>query len=777
MVSYNLRSRAKSGDQDRDGDSQRKELKISKTKKPKAKAVEPRKSRAKGETEEDVIIVDTDPEIEYRSDASPEVDNTTTPMSILLPSYMETDFYNFENIRRPNVFSEGQIWAIYDEYGLPRRYVEIGNMSLNTGSINVSCLKHSSSTQEQAEEQNNYKGTSWTLAVCGSFTTYSMGLSIGIHSFSHMVFPLSQTRNGRCVHDIYPKLGDVWAMYKDGKITSPRLQKYQLIEIVSEFGRQGGRAVYLVKLEGGIRSVFKRLQKDDVDVSLQIGPENLAWFSHHIPASRVLFMGSILPAGCLELDPASLPFYIDDFTDAAEPKISSKFLSMKVLDCKSLMMKETLKEKSVWAVYDDCDVLPRRYVVADITSDRGDITWLGACPVTEDEKKWCKAGLPIACGDFRLKKTTMTVDHSMFSHPVQCDWDADSQQYTIYPRKGEVWAMYRDWEMGWSSDPRRGGQHSNFEYEFVEMLTNFNKNEGAEVVPLKNLRAFGCVFRRLVNGMGVEFCFHVNGNESYRFSHQIQDYKIHEIEGVGNGCRILDPLVVFQNARGSAYLIENPKDNDVEADKDGSKLLPGQIWALYEDPDHMPRSYAIVCNTLSHVPKVEVRMLKPCPVSEDEMEWVENNLPISWGTFRAEKETTIKKRWEFSHQITLRDDGKKQNFLYRIIPQMSEVWAVCQNRHPVSEGKQQRYQTVEIVSSFNEESGLSVSPLFASGSNTIFRRHSIGGFELVKKYSKKEMLQLSHRIPASSILGNGGEVLIGHWKLDSAALPPESSLL
>lgn len=120
--------------------------------------------------------------------------------------------------------------------------------------------------------------------------------------------------------------------------------------------------------------------------------------------------------------------------------------------------------------------------------------------------------------------------------------------------------------------------------------------------------------------MGVEFCFHVNGNESHRFSHQIQDYKIHEIEGVGNGCRILDPLLVFQNARGSAYLIENPKDNDVEADKDGSKLLPGQIWALYEDPGHMPRSYAIVCNTLSHVPKVEVRMLKPCPVSEDEME-------------------------------------------------------------------------------------------------------------------------------------------------------------
>lgn len=97
---------------------------------------------------------------------------------------------------------------------------------------------------------------------------------------------------------------------------------------------------------------------------------------------------------------------------------------------------------------------------------------------------------------------------------------------------------------------------------------------------------------------------------------------------------------------------------------------------------------------------------------------------------------------------------------------MSEVWAVCQNRHPVSEGKQQRYQIVELVSSFNEESGLSVSPLFA-----------IGGFELVKKYSKKEMTQLSHRIPASSILGNGGEVLIGHWKLDSAALPPESSLL
>lgn len=769
MVSYNLRSRPRYDDRRRDGDSQGKELKISKPGRSKAKGVEPRKPKSTGETVEDAILIDYDPEIDNMSDGSPpQIDITVSQISTQDPSsYMETDYHDFETIRRPSVFSEGQIWAIYDEYGLPRRYVEIRNISFSTGSINLACLKNLSSTEKQGEEQN-HKATSWALAVCGSFTPYLMGSNVSFRSFSHIVSPSLQVRNGRFVHDIYPKLGQVWAIYKDGKITSPRLQKYQLIEIVKAFDGQNGRAVYLIKLEGEYRSLYDRVQKDAVDVSFQIEQDNLKWFSHQIPAFRVVAVGSSPPAGCLELDPASLPFYIDDFTDAAEPKISSEFLSMKFLDCKSLMMKESLKEKTIWAVYDGLDGLPRTYILADPVSDREEITWLGACPVTEEEKKWCRAGLPVACGNFRLKKTTMGMDHSMLSHRVQCDWDADSQQYTIYPRKGEVWAMYRDWEMEWSSDPRRVGQHSHFEFEFVELVTNFNKNEGAGVVPLKNSRACGCVFERLANDMGVEFCFHVNGNESYRFSHQIQNYKIHEIEGERNGCRILDPLLVFQNAREGTDLIEIPKD------KDCRKLLPGQIWALYEGPDQMPRSYAVVCGILPQQAKVEVRMLKTYPVSEEEMEWVENDLPISWGTFVADNVTTIREGWEFSHQITLYDDCKKRNFFYRIIPLMGEVWAVYQNP---GEEHQQRYQVVEIVSCFNEETGLNVSPLYANRSPSIFRRQSIGGFELVKKYSKKEMIQFSHRIPASRVPVNGGEVLNGHWKLDSAALPPESKLV
>ena len=39
----------------------------------------------------------------------------------------------------------------------------------------------------------------------------------------------------------------------------------------------------------------------------------------------------------------------------------------------------------------------------------------------------------------------------------------------MYPRKGEVWALFKGWDIGWSSDDN----HTDFEYEVVQVVSDF----------------------------------------------------------------------------------------------------------------------------------------------------------------------------------------------------------------------------------------------------------------------------------------------------------------
>lgn len=685
-------------------------------------------------------------------------------------SGMENDFHTFDNDRLPNKVLKGQIWAIYDDYGMPRRYVKIDLISQNTDSVfsqgtnavYVTLLKHNG-------EQNSTE-TSWFRPVCGNFTLYSKGLDVSRYSFSHRASHQLRYRRSRFSYHISPRKGQVWAIYKDGsRVSSPRLQVYDLVEILKD-SENGLRAVYLVKVEGGYRSLYKRQVKDRVEVSLQIGPNQLDWFSHQVPSFRIFNAQDSLIHGCFELDPAALPLRVGNSTDTMDPKIDDRLLLLKVLDFKSMMMKEKLKDNSVWALYDDREGLPRRYALLECTSSGREVmTWLEPCPTSENEKKWYKAGLPIACGNFRRKKSVLFVDHAMFSHPIQCNWDAGTENFEIYPKKGEVWGIYKDWQMQWSCDPERSPNEQYFDYDFVEILTDFNENEGVQVSHL--VYAGDSSFWKHKNASENQVPVSILRDQLYSFSHRIQKYKIIGSSITEEGRLFLDPLVVSLNASKNAALSEDPKENDQEVEKkDCSKFLRGQIWALYEGPDHMPCSYGIVSNTLPHELKVEVMMLKPHPISEDEMEWVDKNLPISCGTFRAEKVATLRDVEEFSHQVIMEGENKMHRSFYKIIPQRGEVWAVYNDN-----GTEQReYQMVEVIAPFDQELGVNVAPLFEVGSSRVlFRRHFVKEFLLVKTIPTKQMVQFSHQVPGERINGDESEMQDGRWKLELSAIPSQ----
>ncbi|KAH7866887.1 hypothetical protein Vadar_026317 [Vaccinium darrowii] len=709
------------------------------------------------------IDSDTDKDFIHISENENDVARSTCSYPI---SGIENDFHNFETDRLPCQMLKGQIWAIYDDYGMPRRYVKIDLISQGTNAVYVTLLKPNG-------EQNSPE-TSWYRPVCGNFTPYSMGVDVSLYSFSHRVSHQLRYKMSRFWYNVVPRRGQVWAIYKDGnRVSSPRLQVYDLVEILTDAGH-GLKAVYLVKIEGGYRSLYKRQVKDGVEVSLQIGPNQLDWFSHQVASFRIVNAPDSLLNACFELDPAALPFRVANSSDSRDPKINDRLLLLEVLDCKSMMLKEKLKENSVWALYDDREGLPRRYASFECTTyGREVITWLEPCPTSENEKKWYKAGLPIACGNFRRKKSVLSVDHTMLSHPVQCKWDDGSDKFEIYPKKGEVWGIYKDWQMQWSSDPDRIHQDHYFEYDFVEILTDFKESDGFRVSYLAYVG--DSAFWKHINVSENQVQFSIHGDQLYSFSHRILDYKIVGSSKPEEGWLFLDPLVVSLNARTNAALLEDPNEKDEEIAKtDCSRFLQGQIWALYEGPERMPRAYCIVTNTLPHELKVEVMMFKPHPISEEEMEWVDRNLPISCGTFCTEKVLTLKDVKEFSHQVIIEGENesegenKRHRSFYKIIPQRGEVWAVYNGN-----GTEHReYQMVEVITPFDRDLGVNVAPLFEVGSSRIlFRRHFVKGFLLVKTYHMKQMVQFSHQVPGERIDGDENEMQKGRWKLQLSAIP------
>ncbi|XP_020204554.1 uncharacterized protein LOC109789912 [Cajanus cajan] len=194
----------------------------------------------------------------------------------------------------------------------------------------------------------------------------------------------------------------------------------------------------------------------------------------------------------------------------------------------------------LWAIFDNDDSMPRFYAfVKKVYSPfKLQITWLEPDSDDQGEIDWHEAGLPVACGKFKLGHSQRTTDRFMFSHLMHSIKGSDAGTYLVYPKKGETWAVFRHWDIGWSSNPEK---HSEYQFEYVEVLSDFAENVGIEVAYLGKLKGFVSLFQRTVlNGISL-FC--IPPNELYRFSHRVPSYKMTgaEREDVPKGSFELDP--------------------------------------------------------------------------------------------------------------------------------------------------------------------------------------------------------------------------------------------
>ncbi|KAK3035879.1 hypothetical protein RJ639_033016 [Escallonia herrerae] len=243
-----------------------------------------------------------------KSDRTNSADDSTkgsmTPMSIDVP---DPDFHDFDRDRTERCFGENQVWAAYDdEDGMPRYYAMIHNMiSLNPFEVRISWLN--SKTNSELGPMN-WIGSGFAK-TCGDFRIGKHEINNSVNSFSHKV---RWTKGTHGVVSIYPKKGDVWALYRNwspdwNELTADEvIHKYDMVEVVEDYEEELGVTVTpLVKVAG-----FKTLFHCHLDAKAvkRIPREEMFRFSHHVPS--YLLTGQEAPhapKGCRELDPAATP--------------------------------------------------------------------------------------------------------------------------------------------------------------------------------------------------------------------------------------------------------------------------------------------------------------------------------------------------------------------------------------------------------------------------------------------------------------------------------------
>ncbi|KAF7084139.1 hypothetical protein CFC21_087819 [Triticum aestivum] len=230
------------------------------------------------------------------------------------------------------------------------------------------------------------------------------------------------------------------------------------------------------------------------------------------------------------------------------------------------------RPNQIWAVYDSHGCMPRFY--ARITKVKMapkfivHFVWLELDPTNEAELAWSRAELPVACGHFKHGTSDTAKEANMFSQTISCAKSKTKNSYEIYPRKDEVWALHKGWDISWSSD---ADSHTDFEYELVQVVSDFTTGTSIIVVPLVKIKGFVSLFMQSKEATP---CV-IPQDNTLRFSHCVPHHFMRgtEREGIPEGAIELDPAALplnLEEAFASVVLESTVKGKGVDTKYAGS---------------------------------------------------------------------------------------------------------------------------------------------------------------------------------------------------------------
>ncbi|CAN8302087.1 unnamed protein product [Cochlearia groenlandica] len=239
---------------------------------------------------------------------------------------------------------------------------------------------------------------------------------------------------------------------------------------------------------------------------------------------------------------------VEEVTDDLDPKNDDDVNAITVPDSDfhdfDLDRSETsFKDDQIWAAYDDDDGMPRFYAriqkVISLKPFKMRISWLNTKTCTEFSTiDWVGSGFAKSCGDFRAGRYEPTDTLNAFSHRVDFTKGPKGLLH-ILPKKGQVWALYRNWSSDWDKD--HTSDETIHKYDMVEVLDDYTEDkQSLTVALLLKAEGFKTVFRRSTDQNDVRI---VPKEEMFRFSHQVPHYILtgEEAEKAPKGYLELDP--------------------------------------------------------------------------------------------------------------------------------------------------------------------------------------------------------------------------------------------
>ncbi|XP_010492912.1 PREDICTED: uncharacterized protein LOC104770218 [Camelina sativa] len=464
------------------------------------------------------------------------------------------------------------------------------------------------------------------------------------------------------------------------------------------------------------------------------------------------------------------------------------------------------KAGQTWAMYDDMGRMPRFYAIIKKVIRKPSfmlrIQWLEATPDDEKAIEWVRKNLPISVGKFKLGDKMDTSETPSFSHLIHCRIGSRNDSVMVYPRVGETWALFKNWNINWSSGNPRSSHEHEYEYEFVEILSEYVEGVAIEVAFLRKIKGFASVFCRVApGGGGGSYTFKISPHELLRFSHRVPSTKLtgKERDGVPVGSYELDtaavphkieeePVPVLRQAAKSnqvhcsppssepdCMVIPNFQFHNFSADRLEGKFAPGQIWSLNRKENDLPKCYAKIQHIVWRpVFKLQISLLEPKPLLENVAHWRDKQMPVSCGNFilKEGRDETLTEVTGFSQQIKAEQHHFRKDE-YIVLPKTGEIWALYKNWSVTIKAaslKKCEYEVVEVLD--ENESNIEVMMLErVDGLISVFKEKLEGGIDVKKKIPRCELLRFSHCVPAFRLTGERDGTLRGYLELDPSALP------
>ncbi|KAL8209670.1 hypothetical protein R6Q57_006402 [Mikania cordata] len=194
---------------------------------------------------------------------------------------------------------------------------------------------------------------------------------------------------------------------------------------------------------------------------------------------------------------------------------------------------EAFKSKQIWAIYDEEDGMPRLYCliqqVISVKPFQLHITYLNSLPDAE-------FGFNKSCGRFKVSHSVFIDQVNIFSHLLGRENAGKGGCVKIYPKRGDIWAVYLNWSENWC---KKTSKKVRQQYEMVEIVDDYSENLGVSVTPLVKLQGYKTVYQRNPNKNAIRL---IPRKEMVRFSHQVPACLLKgQALNLPDGCWDLDP--------------------------------------------------------------------------------------------------------------------------------------------------------------------------------------------------------------------------------------------